>query len=43
MHEKRIRMKPFILFTVVKDNPIPYENKYMKTQFKKLKELNEKK
>jgi hypothetical protein len=31
MHEKRIRMKPFILFTGVKDNPIPYENKYMKT------------
>ena len=27
-------MKPFVLFTGVKDNPIPYENKYMKAQFK---------
>jgi hypothetical protein len=41
MMEKKMRMKPFILFTGVKDNPIPYENKYMKAQFKKLKEVNE--
>ena len=42
MKEKRMKMKPFVLFTGVKDNPIPYENKYMKAQFKKLRELNEK-
>lgn len=34
MHEKKSRMRPFVLFTSVKDNPIPYEKKYMQNQAK---------
>lgn len=30
MNEKKSRMYPFVFFTGVKDNPIPYERMYIK-------------
>jgi hypothetical protein len=29
MNERRENMRPFILFTSIKDNPLPYEQKYL--------------
>ena len=30
MRLKKERMRPFVLFTGIKDNPIPYEQTYLK-------------
>lgn len=29
MNQKKLKMRPFVLFTSVKDNPLPYEHKYI--------------